>query len=233
MKHVPTGIIFILDLGDASRAEFYVNRPTVKNVSTVFEKEIEFAVCSCSITTRAELSTIISKTLQYPFPKSCHYVGFFFIGTGMVDPNSQPFFRMYKDAAISVQKDILNPFQNAKELFPDQKLMFFFDCCFCCDEHSTTEKPFAFDFPPNSIVAFATSPGKRSFRGKTACITRWSKELCDQLEKVQKGHTLAEVLEVTTAIVMKDPDFKQHAPQFYSCTGPIVLKGTMIKTNLR
>ncbi len=215
MSHFPTGIIVIINLNDTP------NMVTNK-VAKVFRQINEFAVYSPqSFTTCQELMAMIETTRQYPWPKSCHYLGFFFIGgKDAVESNSQPYF-------ISVQNCIDKAFRQQK--FPDHlNLIFFFDCCFCCNtsQNSITEKPFAFDLPPKSIVAFATSPGQRS--GKTACITSWSNEFCKQLEKVQKGHTLTEVLELTIEKVIKEiPHFKQHPPQFFSSAGPIVLKGML------
>ncbi len=238
MNHFPTGVIVIIDINDR-----HLSVSTKNKVSNIF-RQIEFAVCSppCSIKTRKELMAMIITTRQYSWPESCHFIGFFFIGEGMVDSDSKPYFKLSR-TKISAQNCIDEAVrQNARKKFPNHlKLIFFFDCCFCCDtslNHSSITKPFAFDFPPKSIVAFATSPGKRSFRGKksfrgkrsfrgkTACIPSWSNEFCKQLKIVQKGHTLTEVLELTIEKVIKEiPHFKQHPPQFFSSAGPIVLKG--------
>ena len=103
--------------------------------------------------------------------------------------------------------------------------MFFFDCCLSDSNVGTNReiKPFAFDTPPQCIVSFATSPGLTS-SGDPVNGGLWTSHFCEYLAKMDRGHTLTQVLDITNNVVMRSSEFKQP-PQYRSCTGPIYLKG--------
>ncbi len=230
MNSVPTGFIVIIKLNNCI-PDIIVDRVII--AADVFRK-MGFEVSFLPNPTVEKLLFEIRSNIQI-YPESCcHYVGFFFIGYGMVNPNShQPYLELH-DGVISVQYCMDFTIQQNIHRHP-LKLMFFFDCCFfffdCCFfcYQLYFNKPFAFNFPPRSIVVFATSPGIRcTDRDKaTEYLIRWSNELCEQLENVQKGQTLTSVLELANEKVIKTSyDFKHHPPQFSSSAGPLVLKGS-------
>ena len=208
---------------------------TIENVSHVFKQCIGFTVKYYTSVTCEELHDIMIQDLRQAESRhQYNIIGFYFIGNGKLAVNGEPCFVTpvvfwgLQDITISIQKEILNPIRNAKNDYPHQKFMFFFDCCFGQDSH-TSDKPFAFDFPPNCVVAFSTSPGKCVADHETKCTSSiWNSEFCKQLEAVQKGHTLTDVFDATTGTILSNPKYIKCPPQYHSCVGPIALKGIIV-----
>ncbi len=231
----PKGIMFVFGIKGSSGVDI-----DVKQIYFTFKNHFRFIVLIEEDLTRDKLKEFIIAAATYKHSKYfkysafCNYIGFYFCGHGEIDENSRPVFMVVPpvptDSATSasLQNDILHWFISNKEKKEMERYMFFFDCCLSYSNegtnHSNREiKPFAFDTPPQCIVSFATSPGLPA-----SCDPvnggLWTSHFCEYLAKMDRGHTLTQVLDITNDVVMRSSEFKQP-PQYRSCTGPIHLKG--------
>ncbi len=235
----PTGIIFVFRIAGAAGTDI-----DVTNINETFKNHVNFAVHIEENCTHDQLKTFIKEAATFKYPIGCNYIGFYFVGHGKIDEDSRPAFMVVPPltktaekseprTCASLQKDILDLFiSNKNEKNKKQNYMFFFDCCLSYPRndadpkyYSSIKKPFAFDTPPRCIVSFATSPGLTS-SGDPVNGGLWTSHFCEYLAKMDRGHTLTQVLEITNDAVMKCSEFEQP-PRYHSCTGHIPLKGIL------
>ena len=220
----PKGIVFIFGIAGVEGTK--VN---VQHVYQAFHGKFNFAVLIEENLTCKDLARYIKAAAEYKYPRSCKSRVFYFAGHGEIDKNRQPFFHAIgteEMKTLSVQRHILAPFRSDKCIRNYDNMIFLFDCSLTMVDHGKYDPnaaPFAFDIPPQCLVAFATSPGKKSY-GDTLNGGAWTSRLCGNLEKLRTGDTLTSALDATNDAVMKNSESTQP-PQYHSCTGPIYLKG--------
>ena len=217
----PKGIVFIFGIAGVKGTHV-----DVQHVYQAFYGKFNFAVLIEENLTCKELAMYIDAAATYKYPPFCKSRVFYFAGHGGIDKNQQPFFHAIGTEelkSLSVQRHILAPF---KRIRGSDSLIFLFDCCLNMVDHGEYDPnaaPFAFDIPPQCLVAFATSPGKKSW-GDNLKGGAWTNRLCENLEKLRTGDTLTSALDATNDAVMKNSESAQP-PQYHSCTGPVYLKG--------
>ncbi len=216
----PKGIMFVFGIRGPAGVDI-----DVEQIYFTFKNHFRFALLIEEDLTFDILEAFIEAAATYEYPAVCNYIGFYFSGHGKIDENSRPAFMVVPtDSAKPLTSASLNWFISYRKE-KKERYMFFFDCCLSYSNDGTNReiKPFAFDTPPQCIVSFATSPGLPS-SGDPVNGGLWTSYFCKYLAKMDRGHTLTQVLDITNDVVMRSSEFKQP-PHYRSCTGPIYLKG--------
>ena len=183
----------------------------VDNMYQTFKKDLKFAVLRENNLNRDSLKCLIQAGAEYRYPRIYDYVAFYFAGHGGID-DSGAFVETSDKAHVTIQSEIIRPFEAGNTGEKKHKFFFFFDCCLSGNARSTNVKV------TDGLAAFATSVGQKAV-GNTIQGGLWTRYLSDNLKL---DLPLINILSQTRDAI----DREGHQQSFYMCNniGEINLK---------
>ena len=201
----------------------------VDRMSSTFENDLKFIVDSRMDQTCEELDCLI-KAISAPemkYPLSCKCIAFYFAGHGGIDESGKHFILpMQKEKGVVerfyIEENILSCFRSPNKTKTKKECThwFFFDCglnpgttC-VSSQHTMTLAA-----PPQSVIAFATIPGKHAKGNKEGGV--WTRHLCENLKR---PIPITDILDRTRKDVKNESEGVQ-VPYHTCCVGKVLPKG--------
>ena len=119
------GIAFIIGMYGAAGTDV-----DVKNVSSTFEDELNFAVFTERDPTCTQLACLVKAAATVRYPLNYKFITFYFAGHGGINDSGSPYVIPMQlegedKKILHVEEDIVSAFDGTKHT-----CLFFFDCCF-------------------------------------------------------------------------------------------------------